>query len=299
MKKRVDKYRRFLKKALALSSLILLAQFGFSQYVIYVKVYFTDNFIFNDGYWVYRDTVNNETDSITLTGCYHGFIPPTPVINDYWEYYKMNFHSHSFNTDYNEYIVTYIWKRNGGGQYGELGQPLMLIEPNAQYPSVGSGFNGFEITAILDSIQIGDNLFYDVVVSRIYADQQYQHEFDYTTDLYFAPHVGIVRKSYTDSSNVNHCWDIVNWQINVNTATQNVPLPSKVSVFPNPGHTTITVYCEGMNQLYCYDLSGRLILQKRCNSDMAVIETSELFPGAYLLKVITGESAILRKVIIE
>ena len=292
-----------MKKKISVLLSCLLTANVFSNDTIPVKEYYELNFVFASGYWVYRDTVNNDIDSISLVNCMHDYVDPNPLWNDYQEYYLMQCHSHSYDYSYNDYIFVETWKRNGGGDYGELGQPIMYIEQYAQYPEVGSGFNGFEIIDIItNSIEIQGNVFNNVVVSRIYEDDQYQYEFEYTTDLYFGPKVGIIRKEYTDDLGVKHVWDLVNWQSipYIYTGIEQItPNDDNMILYPNPANRQVILKSQGMKSIELIDLQGKSILKTKCNCDEFVVNLENSLNGIYFIRVITNKGVIVKKVVIQ
>jgi len=272
----------------------------FSQDIDPVKGYFKNNFVFESGYWVYQDTSNADIDSISLTSCIHNYVSPNPGWPDYQEYYLMDYHSHTNNYDYNDYIITNYWKRNGGGYYGELGQPIMHIGQYQQLPEVGNGFNGYEIITIINELEIAGNIFYGVVVSRIYVDEQYQNEFFYDTDLYFAPDVGIIRKEYTDSNEVKHVWDLIDWQTNIYTGIKGGVEEETALIYPNPARTFVVVKCKEVREVQIFDAYAKLMLSRECSSDEIILDVKDvLLPGLYFLKITSDSGIFLKKVIIN
>lgn len=225
---------------------------------------------------------------------------PNPGCPDYQEYYLMEYYSHSYDYSFNEYIITEYWKRNGGGEYGHLGQPIMHIGQYAQYPEIGNGFNGYEIIDILDSLEVAGVIFYDVVVSRIYEDQQYQYEFEYNTDLYFAPDVGIVREEYIDNLGNNHVWDLINFQNSYYTNIYESSIEDqKILIYPNPSHDNINILCQSMEGIEMYDIRGRAILKMDIKSDEYCIDINNIPSGIYLIRIATNTAVRTKRIVIE
>ena len=82
--------------------------------------------------------------------------------------------------------------------------------------------------------------------------------------------------------------------------------PLKVSVFPNPSNGVFTLSLNNMNsdtRIFLLDIAGRLIEQKSIssseNSQNIEIGNNTLSPGAYVLRVLSGEKTITKKVIVE
>lgn len=289
-----------MKRMISAFCLCLLIANAFSQGTIQVKNYFRYGFVFESGYWVYRNTATNEQDSISLVSTVHNYIYPNPAIPDYQEYYKMNFYSHSFNYSFNEFIITDYWKRNGGGEYGELGQPIMHIGQFVPYPEIGNGFNGYEIMDIFPSYVVNGMVFNDVVWSRVFEDQQYQHEFDYDTDLYFAPGVGIIRKSYTDHLGVTHVWDLVNWQSNIYThVDDDLRSNEEVLIYPNPARDKVSIKLEGMLSAELVNMHGVVTCKPVIIDDTCSFDLKDYSPGIYVVRLFTTGGVITRKIIVE
>jgi len=289
-----------MKRMIFLVLSTLLATDAISQDTIPIKYYYLQNFVFGSGYWVYQDTVNNDIDSISLVSCMHNAIAPNPIYDDYQEYFLMDYYSHSYDCNFNDYIIDNRWTRNGGGQYGELGQPIMHVGQFDIIPEVGNGFNGYEIMDIFDSLEIHGNVFYNVVWSRVEEDQQYQYEFIYDTDLYFAPGTGIDRKEYTDILGTTHVWDLVNWLANIYTGvSEDLPMNAKATVYPNPAHEKITIQSDGMQRLELIDLMGNVINTFNVRSDKCAFDVKVYSQGVYFIKVITNEGNIVEKIVIK
>jgi hypothetical protein len=288
-------------KHMTLSLLIVLMAVGaFSQQTIQVHPYFKNNFLFESGFWVYQDTAELTTDSITLESAAFGSIPPNPAFNHFQEFYLMNMRSHTFDLEYNEFIITSHWRRNGGGEFGELGQPFMHIQEYENLPQVGNGFNGYEIMEILDEMEVNGVPFSNVVWSRVYADEQHQHEFDFDTDLWFAPGVGIIRKAWTDGQDVDHVWELINWQVSGYTSIAENSIPEKqVIIFPNPAKNKATVYALGMERLELLDLKGNIVKAFDRQNISFEIDLHGLSSGVYLVKVFTANGVDVTKMVIE
>lgn len=288
-------------KHMTLSLLIVLMAVGaFSQQTIQVNPYFKNNFLFESGFWVYQDTTELTTDSITLESAAFGSIPPNPAFNHFQEFYLMNLRSHTFDAEYNEFIITNHWRRNGGGDFGELGQPLMHIKDFENAPQVGNGFNGYEIMDILDEIEVNGVPFSNVVWSRVYADEQHQHEFDFDTDLWFAPGVGIIRKAWTDDQDVSHVWDLINWQVSGYTSiAENSLTAQEVTIFPNPAKTNVTVHAAGMERLELLDIKGKTIMEFDRLNGAIEIDLHGISSGVYMMKVSTASGVAVKKMVID
>jgi len=259
-----------------------------SQGTIYVNPYYKANYIFQEGFWVYRDTLTGETDSCSLESVHHGFYSPNPVFTDYREFYKVWYFSHSTGTTYNDHFMDYLWRINGGGEWGELGQPVMMV--NYYGPMMG-GYNGYEILAILDSIVLQNYVFYNAAWSHIEEEEQYQPEFEFDTDLYYVPGVGLARKEYTDDNLVHHVWELMNYENSPLTGTSEVStMPDEIIIYPNPCHDMI--FITGRDSYHCniFDLSGKLLYQ----GEGIKWNVRFLPPGIYLMLLINERSNLTK-----
>jgi len=259
-----------------------------AQNTIYVLNYYKSNYLFSSGFWVYQDVATQETDSITLDNVKHGFYGPNPVILDYREYYQLEYYSHTHDSAFNDFFMENLWRVNGGGQYGELGQPVMLANYNG--PLMG-GYNGFEILEILDSLVVGNNVFYDVARSHVYENQQYQHEFDFDMDLYYADGTGIVRKAYFDDDSVYHSWDLVNWEVGYMVdVIENSSHSPNPCVFPNPTSGKFRVYSEKPFRASICNLQGDVLMK----TDRPDVDITNLADGIYLVRIYSPDGSSLK-----
>jgi len=147
-------------------------------------------------YWVYTNQlmhfdsvfILNTAQGMNRIPCPHGC--PGGKVSQY-EYYKMDLKS-QFKGQYNYYFLGGHIKKNGGGQWGELGQPIFFYNAN-----VGDEFNGVTVTAKYDSLLVENKNYYEVTKTHVTADEQYQQEFDFNTDLYFSANIGLIKKRFT------------------------------------------------------------------------------------------------------
>ena len=115
-----------LKSPLAIILMVFVSLSNYAQSTVPVNYYFKKHFIFNSGFWVYQDSSTNAIDSITLETIKHGFMR-IPIFPDYYEYYQVEYYSHSNDSSYNDFFYDNLWRVNGGGQWAELGQPVMWV----------------------------------------------------------------------------------------------------------------------------------------------------------------------------
>ena len=75
-----------------------------------------------------------------------------------------------------------------------------------------------------------------------------------------------------------------------------------ITLFPNPAHHTLNIYVEDekVNELFIYDVQGRLILDEQINTptnNIIPIDVSSLANGLYTIKVNTEDKSLLSKFI--
>jgi len=167
------------------------------------------NFAFNKGsYWVYQNSTN-EIDSVVLINSKTGFTSPCPrnqcAKN---EFIELNFSSVTKKTSYNHYLMSNYIKYNGGGDWGEDGQPVYISEKESNFE-----FNGLIVGKTLDSLMILNTMYYNIEKMSVRAERQFQKEFKYNRDLYFVPSVGVVRQVIYDPVNGTETWDLKNYRI--------------------------------------------------------------------------------------
>lgn len=163
-------------------------------------------------YWVFQNDTTGTLDSITIISTENDFYWGPPSIHGQsgvkHEYYKINLISHASSQTYNDYLTDHYIKRNGGGEYGQNGQPIFMSKSDT-----GTEFNGMSIIAKFPSLTINNNTFNNVVVTKITASHQYQAVYIYDTYLYFSDSVGLIRK-IADLGNGNlESWSIKRWTV--------------------------------------------------------------------------------------
>jgi hypothetical protein len=163
-------------------------------------------------YWIYVNDTTGDWDSIRVTSIENDlYWCPPPMhgsLGQQYEYYKINLENFRTFETYNDYLTSYWIKRNGGGQYGELGQPIFMANEE-----IGEEFNGMEIIDKLPAMEILGNTFFNVDKIKITATNQYQIEFEYDTYLYYSNTIGLI-KWETDFGEGNiESWSIKRWNV--------------------------------------------------------------------------------------
>lgn len=166
-----------------------------------------------NSYWVYKNDSTGVQDSISVLSTETGMIWTIPQAHGQGggtqsEYYKINLKSFSNNTYYNDYILNNYIKRNGGGTWGQDGQPIYMANSN-----VGTSFNGMEISSKLNSLNVNGITFTNVTKIKITTANQIQPEFSNDTYLYFVDTVGLIKKDIVLGINNIESWTIKNWKI--------------------------------------------------------------------------------------
>jgi len=146
-------------------------------------------------YWVYENQ-NFNTDSIVLHSVHTGFTgmcPDNACSKN--EFIKLNFRNETKGVDYNHYLLSDHIKYNGGGDWGQEGQPIYIINQLKDYE-----FNGLVVGDYYDSLLILNTMFYRVIKMKVKANQQIDNQFKFDRDFYFSPHIGVVKYVIYDTS---------------------------------------------------------------------------------------------------
>ncbi len=163
-------------------------------------------------YWVYENDTSGILDSVIVLNTENDFYWSVPQVHGKngikSEYFKINLQSLLTNIIYNDYLTYNFIKRNGGGEYGNKGQPIFVTNS-----SIGYGFSGMVINSKFPNIIIKNHNFSNVVVSKITSVNQYQIEFTNDTYLYYSDSIGLVKKiTQINSSNIDS-WSLKRWNI--------------------------------------------------------------------------------------
>ena len=71
----------------------------------------------------------------------------------------------------------------------------------------------------------------------------------------------------------------------------------KVSVFPNPASDKVTIQCAGMTSIEVFSIDGRLVQNAKVEGDVCQVEG--LNSGIYVIRILKGEQALVRRLIIQ
>jgi len=175
----------------------------------YISEDLKNEFVFEKGsYWIYENN-NGNIDSVILYDLDSGFTSICPDNGcPQREYIKMKFQNMTRKEVFNHYFVEKVIKYNGGGNWGQDGQPIFVLNIE-----IGESSGGLIFISHYDSLEVMEDVFYNVDIMGIKAKEQFQDEFDFNTDLFFSPHVGVIRKIIYDTINGTEIWNIKRYEI--------------------------------------------------------------------------------------
>ncbi|UTW65502.1 hypothetical protein KFE94_12670 [bacterium SCSIO 12643] len=161
-----------------------------------------------NSYWVYENQ-NSNIDSVVLVNQETGFTSVCPQ-NDCArnEFITLTFKSMSRGVSFNQYLMSNFIRYNGGGTFGQHGQPIHILNRDQGYQ-----FNGLVVGEVFDSLQVSNTMYYNVEKMTVQADQQFQKKFDYDRDFYFVPSIGIVRIVIHDHKQGVITWDLKRYHL--------------------------------------------------------------------------------------
>jgi hypothetical protein len=165
-----------------------------------------------DSYWIFKNDSTGIVDSMAViefdSGSYWMPPPVHGAPGQKWEYYNIFVMNFMDSVIHNDFLDRNHIRRNGGGNYGELGQPILIADG-----VVGDGYNGMQIIDIIPELDISGNTFFNVIDVKVTASKQYQQEFDYDTYLYFKDSIGIVKQVEHRSIEDIRSWSLIRWKI--------------------------------------------------------------------------------------
>ena len=163
-------------------------------------------------YWIFINDTSGIEDSILVTSTVNDFYVSAAGINAKSsikeEFFQINLKNFSTSNIYNDYLTISYIKRNGGGFYGQNGQPIYIAESDT-----GTEFNGMTIIAKYSTFTINSNTFNNVVATKITASQQYQPMFSNDTYLYFCDSIGLIKKVTILGSGNVESWSVLRWSV--------------------------------------------------------------------------------------
>ena len=74
----------------------------------------------------------------------------------------------------------------------------------------------------------------------------------------------------------------------------------RVTMLPNPSQSQVNITAESViNNLECYDLSGKLHWQETPKSNRALLNVSQWTPGIYVVKITTERGVTVKKLVVQ
>ena len=72
-----------------------------------------------------------------------------------------------------------------------------------------------------------------------------------------------------------------------------------VKVYPNPAKDNVTIEAEGMTQVWVYNTLGQCVIQNEVAGSQTTIDLQNVSVGLYMLRVVTGEGTISKRIVVE
>ncbi len=74
---------------------------------------------------------------------------------------------------------------------------------------------------------------------------------------------------------------------------------NSIEIYPNPAMSTINVSAEGMQRISIFDITGRVVLDKDCNSDNETIDISKFQRATYAIRITTDSGTFVKTLVVE
>jgi hypothetical protein len=91
--------------------------------------------------------------------------------------------------------------------------------------------------------------------------------------------------------------------LHTTTGINNLDAQDAVNVYPNPNNGTFTVSVNdlrfGNADVVLYDVTGRIIMSKQIRRNKEIISVNNAAKGVYLLRIVTGDSVINKRIVVE
>lgn len=164
------------------------------------------NYSFNEGsFWVYEND-SLEIDTFKLMALSEGYTQVLPRGGTARHGFQtLLFYSTFHFQSFNYYLQHNYIKHNGGGDWGEQGQPIyQLNQPQ------GHSWNGLTVGEKMDTLRVLNEVFHDVEQMRV--DEEKLYGFYEDRDLYFAPKIGLIKYvMHTPSGDIT--WNLKSYEI--------------------------------------------------------------------------------------
>ncbi len=176
------------------------------------------SFLFRQhSYWVYTNSTNGNLDSLVVIAtkndfCYdaHPKYGGGKYVKEYVET-TYNYFVGSQNASYNywEYAMYDYIKHQGGGEFGQYGQPIFSCTK-----TIGAEFNGLVLEELFPTMVINGITFNDVRKFKLVAEKQiYPKIFQEDRLLYYSPYVGLVKKVIMPTSGDTTTLELLRWNV--------------------------------------------------------------------------------------
>ena len=87
--------------------------------------------------------------------------------------------------------------------------------------------------------------------------------------------------------------------ITVKNSTSVNELEANTKLFPNPTTGKVNIECEGMIRISVYSAIGQMVYDEEVNADQFSIDLSQQPVGNYLVKIITEQSSVVKKLYVK
>lgn len=170
-----------------------------------------------NSYWVYTNSNTGNLDSLVVTSTKNDFCydaHPKYGGGNYVKEYRVTnylFFEGSQTTSYSywDYAMYDYIKHQGGGEYGQYGQPIFSCTK-----TIGAEFNGLVLEGLISTMVINGNTFNDVRKFRLVAEKQiYPKIFQEDRLLYYSPHVGLIKKVIMPTSGDSTTLELLRWNV--------------------------------------------------------------------------------------
>jgi hypothetical protein len=87
--------------------------------------------------------------------------------------------------------------------------------------------------------------------------------------------------------------------ITVKNSTGVNELETNAKLFPNPTSDKVNIECEGMTRVSLYNAVGQMVYDKEVDTDQLSIDLSQQPAGSYLVRIITNQGTVVKKLHIK
>jgi len=181
------------------------------------------------------------------------------------------------------------------GNYQDNETMEKTFYPDSTNEKITLTINEFDIEEDFDFMSIYDG---DSTDAPVFLDGENLSGSDLTTTFFEATNeAGAITVKFTSDFFANLSgWDIT---VSCTTLSNQEFTESDFSVFPNPVNNVLNVTSViPLDNVSIYDLHGRIVFQKKLNHELkTLVDLSQLNAGIYLLKVNTGSSTAIKRII--